>query len=1535
MSFETGGRADKLGNRYEGRWLVKQLLRLLREEIVSVEVEAIGDEEKGVDLIIENHDNSVEYHQCKSRNGNNDYWTIGELNSRDVLKNAKYQLDNQKNCIYHLVSPFNEIKLSDIIYRTHTSGNAEAFYKYQILGKAKKIENEFKSFLKYFSLNIDDENDIEKAYEYLKRIAIEVYPDSTTQKKDLLIEISRYYIGDSESIYSLLKDFALENNFLGKKITASILSNYLLKKKILCRDLHKDERVVPNINKLNERFRESFITINNNFIERDECNICFDKVVNGNSIILHGQAGYGKSGCVQGLVNLLNENNIYYLAIKLDTIIPEKTADNYGYDIGLPASPILCLDEVSKSQKAVLILDQLDAVRWTNAKSSSSLDVIKDIIKTTENINIERAEKISIVFVCRTFDLNNDNGIKNLFLNNYSQDKSKIKFEDIEIAKLDKEKVKVIIGDAWDKMPKELQEILRIPSSLYIWFRLTDDNKKKESYKTPIDLVREWWNQLKQNYENYGTIREIEDLKDEIIRLLNDTDEIHVEEILLSKLSIRAKEYLLSNGLLFKQDNYIKFMHQSYYEYFIVEDRIREVIKGESIIDIIGDRTKQTPKVRYHLQMVLEHFIRGDISRFIKIGRELLESKDVRFYIKHVFLEVLSQAETIDIQTERFLTDYMDHNFWNNHLIETVFLRHAVFVEFLIKKKYIQRWNNSENYNIVYELLYSVNNDISDLVVSVLEPIAYKNSENARKCYNCLCRWVENDSEKMFEFRLKLLNYDNDLLNNYFNWLNLISEKPERAIIILELIVKSGVFDSRRNSNFLDQKNIIKICDEAKNHAEYIWDNFMPYLADFTKDIEKWYDEKAELFIIKKHMHQLFGRAYVELIKAAASTLIQTDAKKFIETCGQYYNNISIVVNEILLFVMLDLPSEYSDYVINWLLEKLEYRIFDYSGTSDSYLLSAQKVIEKHSKTCSDEIFNNLDSKIYYYFSKSEKELYKYALNSYANKRMSGNTNNYEYSRSKWGNVQYHLLPKLDENRISSKSKELLSVLERKLYIANNSMYKRSHSTGGWVTSTINDVAERLSDSEWIRIISNKKLSKNDNAKWISDVDSIKESTHEQFARDFERVGKLNPIRFTELALQFPEEINKRYIYALFNIIGDRKDNEDVFKVDLDMATKLFIEYLDINDYNITSAFCWAIEHWPNENWSDEIFALISNIAVHCPNPENGKMNITSSEDEEYKKISSLVSNSINCGRGCAAVAMSRLIIADNDRYYVFKDVINSLVNDTHLAVNMAAIRCIRAIYNIDKENATKWLLELAKKDLRLVASSDAYHLLYPTYKTNKQEIKRLIMSMYNSDYEDVSETGAHHLVNFYLLYNCFKYKVFYIGNKSNNQIKGILSVTVALFDNETFHRKCLKILKRYETVEGFADSIFSLLIDNKIDATNDLRFIVRLSKNRNIMTKMRTFLKYIEENDVPVEKLSKAVFESCINVSNNGKEVINDISTSTYGAAEKLSNLLILLYHRTIDDFSTNQKCLDMWDLMYENRIGTVRELTNTIYDG
>ncbi|MDD2815232.1 MAG: hypothetical protein PHP00_05770 [Thiotrichaceae bacterium] len=84
MALETGGLADKLGNRYEGRWVAKQLLLLLDEKNTSVIIEAIGEDEKGVDLWVETKNGERQAHQCKARNASKDNWSISDINKKKL-----------------------------------------------------------------------------------------------------------------------------------------------------------------------------------------------------------------------------------------------------------------------------------------------------------------------------------------------------------------------------------------------------------------------------------------------------------------------------------------------------------------------------------------------------------------------------------------------------------------------------------------------------------------------------------------------------------------------------------------------------------------------------------------------------------------------------------------------------------------------------------------------------------------------------------------------------------------------------------------------------------------------------------------------------------------------------------------------------------------------------------------------------------------------------------------------------------------------------------------------------------------------------------------------------------------------------------------------------------------------------------------------------------------------------------------------------------------------------------------------------------
>lgn len=55
-------------------------------------------------------------------------------------------------------------------------------------------------------------------------------------------------------------------------------------------------------------------------------------------MILHGAAGYGKSGVLYELTKILKQEERPYLPIRLDRNEPRNTAREFGRDMGLPES---------------------------------------------------------------------------------------------------------------------------------------------------------------------------------------------------------------------------------------------------------------------------------------------------------------------------------------------------------------------------------------------------------------------------------------------------------------------------------------------------------------------------------------------------------------------------------------------------------------------------------------------------------------------------------------------------------------------------------------------------------------------------------------------------------------------------------------------------------------------------------------------------------------------------------------------------------------------------------------------------------------------------------------------------------------------------------------------------------------------------------------------------------------------------------------------------------------------------------------------
>lgn len=180
MAYEKGGRADKYGNRFEYNWIIYNLLDVVKEKISYVMIEAIGEDEKGVDLWIGNLGGTREGQQCKGRYGDEDQWTYGTANAKGIFVNWKKQLELSPQNHVALVSPLSFTVFEDLIQKAKDTDNSKLrdFYEYQIKQPGKNTKDFFDKYCKAMGLDQKKDEDIQLAINYLSRSYYRQIPDA-------------------------------------------------------------------------------------------------------------------------------------------------------------------------------------------------------------------------------------------------------------------------------------------------------------------------------------------------------------------------------------------------------------------------------------------------------------------------------------------------------------------------------------------------------------------------------------------------------------------------------------------------------------------------------------------------------------------------------------------------------------------------------------------------------------------------------------------------------------------------------------------------------------------------------------------------------------------------------------------------------------------------------------------------------------------------------------------------------------------------------------------------------------------------------------------------------------------------------------------------------------------------------------------------------------------------------------------------------------------------------------------------------------
>ena len=252
MPLEKGGRADKMGNRYEIRCIIYEMLKILREVNYSIVIEALGDDEVGTDILITDFDGKKEHQQCKARNASKEYWSIADLKSRNILNNWKKQLERDDGRKVALISAVGCTHIVDLHNRAvNSTNNPTDFYEYQIKTGSGEFEDSYKDFCKGMGLEVLESIDIAKSIDYLRRINFKQMSEYALQES-ILQEIGYYFVTDKESVYNAFVSFIVDSDIYAKEITAVELRDYFAKQGIRMRLLDGDKRIIPQVEIINK-----------------------------------------------------------------------------------------------------------------------------------------------------------------------------------------------------------------------------------------------------------------------------------------------------------------------------------------------------------------------------------------------------------------------------------------------------------------------------------------------------------------------------------------------------------------------------------------------------------------------------------------------------------------------------------------------------------------------------------------------------------------------------------------------------------------------------------------------------------------------------------------------------------------------------------------------------------------------------------------------------------------------------------------------------------------------------------------------------------------------------------------------------------------------------------------------------------------------------------------------------------------------------------------------------------------------------------
>lgn len=1270
----AAGEADKLGNRYESAYAIQYALECLRDPSAALTVEDIDPERAAGSEFTFVRDGIEVMHQVKRARGTDPYWTAAALDRAKVWQHAKdHAVQGREFRFSSLTSTASFREMSDYARR---APDLDAFKI--MLNEALKKELDALIALDAFV----SEDDVRLT---LRQMWFETTDEHVLRRNNDIVASFLLEGADAHDCVLNIAEVLLDN--LGAPFDRSVLLGKLAPRGIVpittSQQTSSLERVRALTASWHDVTRQALLKPP---IARASADELVGRIDHDSVALIVGSAGSGKSAVLQQAVESI-ERTATVLAFRLDRYGAFTSTDELGSLLGFTGTPITDLAVAANGGKAVLVIDQLDAISLASGRLPETFDAVADLVREASAVPGMR-----VVLACRAFDLKHDDRIQAL-VKSYG-------IEPIAVEPLTSEEVESAVQsldlDA-TALSASQKALLRNPLNLVLLANIASEQGALD-FQSSGALFDAYWDLKLRRCEARKDNVKFAEVIARVAEEMSTSQTLAVSTSLFDagQLTPHAN-VLISENVLIRDGNKIAFFHETFFDYAFARLWVR---RSESLVTFLTQGEQELFR-RAQVRQVLQHLQEQDPQRFLDEVEELLMSSAVRFHIKDTvigMLAVLSEpsSDTADVLLRVAASDQsFAKRLWNR-------FRSGPWFDRLWRDGVIDQWldsGDSAQRSLAVDLMMS--GARLGAVEGVLVVMAERTDDPE---YQAWSRWVTRfaplqDDRRLFDLFLDTVRsgtfegYEQDM------WLathDLAQRQPTWAIEFLEAYLTSGADPYALNHRGQVARLMAReylgselIQTAAKTEPLGFVTALLPYMLGVVartakprhRDGGPILDEHFSFRFDVDGPDRELDDALLHGLAIALASLSQESpdvVRPFLEVLADDPHDAA----QFLLYGALKAgASDFADWAASLLLQGVR-RL--QCGNVSSLDWDARQLVLAISPHISDDPHHQLEE----WF---RDLLMPWEIEPVADRERR--PVRYRYA--------FDFLSALQEDRLSNRGKLRLNEYRRRF--KTEEPREPGGMSFGMIGSPIeSDDAAKMSDDAWLGAMRKYDTDRTDYDRFTGGSRELSRVLQEQV--------KKHPLRFAHLATRMPDDLNPAYGNAILMGLGEAEavgDAETVFEAVRSIAAHQHSE----NDQWLGQALRRYFKVVPLD-----LVEFIRDRAVSAEDPADDRpMFVRGNNDEdEDRTAKDLRLNGINTARGTLAEALGDLLVHDEDgsRTRVVAPSLKTMAQDPVLSVRACAAHTIAASFKHARVEALEAFDVLMQSDDALLASDHVGKLI-------------------------------------------------------------------------------------------------------------------------------------------------------------------------------------------------------------------------------